>query len=85
MNGKKSHAFRILIYFISFVSLITVAIVLTISKIIPSSGLMKTIAGYIAYAFLILSSLWYVLSKRGIVFKLVWVVCSVGIIVLLFV
>lgn len=89
MNGKKSHALRILIYFIAFVALVAVAVILAVSKIVPAtntlSGVLKGFAGYIAYAFLILSSLWYVMSKRGIVLKIVWVICSIGIVVLLFI
>ena len=86
MNGKRSHSLRIFIYLLSFFTLIAVTALLVVARIVPSiSALLKNVAQYTAFIFLALASLWYVMNKRSLVLKIVWVVCVVGSVVVLIV
>ena len=86
MNGKRSHSLRIFIYLLSFFTLIAVTALLVVARIVPSiSVVLKNVAQYTAFIFLALASLWYVMNKRSLVLKIVWVVCVVGSVVVLIV
>lgn len=89
MNGKRSHNFRVFTNFLAFAALVAIAVLSIVAVIVPKttnlSAVLLEIARYLAYFLVAMSSLWYVLSKRGYVVKVIWLVCAVGIIVLMFV
>ena len=89
MNGKRSHNFRILTNCLAFFVLIVVAIILLLTKFAFKSSdlavLLVNIAKYLTLAIVAMSSFWYVMSKRNVIVKIVWIVSLLAIVVLMFI
>ena len=89
MNGKNSHNFRVFTNFLAFLILIVIAIISVVSKFSANytnfSAVLGEISKILAYLLVSFASLWYVASKRGVVLKIVWVICVAVITILMFV
>ena len=84
MNGKKSHQFRVFTNSLAFLILIAVTGLLIAGKFVPNTNnlpaILNEIAKYLSIFLVALASLWYAISKRGIVPKIIWVICVVAIV-----
>lgn len=89
MNGKRSHNFRVFTNFLAFLILVIVAILLIVARLVsPAAGysiILIEIAKYIAIFLVALASLWYVVSKRSLLVKVVWFIAVATIIILMFI
>lgn len=89
MNGKKSHNLRVFSNFLSFLAVVIVAVLTIVSHFLSPetnlSAVLMEISKILMCAVISISSFWYVLSKRSIVYKVIWVVCVVGIFVFAFI
>ena len=87
MNGKRSHNLRVFTNFLAYGILIVIAILLVVSRVFLKTGnvafVVSEIAKYLAIFLVAIASLWYAVSKRNLILKLIWFV-SVGAIVVLF-
>ena len=89
MNGKRSHNLRVFTNFLAFVLLVVITILLVVAKFVPTStnlsAVLGEIAKYVAIFLVIVASFWYMTSQRNVVVRIIWVVCSITIVVLMFV
>ena len=79
MDGKKSLMLRIVTNTIAFVVLIAIAALLVVARVSGQSTNLSAVcielSRLLAYLLVGLASFWYVMSKRNVVLKVVWVIC----------
>ena len=79
MDGKKSLMLRIITNTIAFVVLIAIAALLIVARVSGQSTNLSAVcielSRLLAYLLVGLASFWYVMSKRNVVLKVVWVIC----------
>ena len=84
--NKNGSVLRALTNFVAYIALILIAAALIMSKInfAPNvCAIFNKIAVYIAYFLVGFSSLCYVLSKRSILKKIIWLAAAVTVVVLM--
>ena len=87
MNGKRSHNFRVFTNALAYFILIIVAILMIVNRFVSKdiSLMLGNIIKYLALFLVAMASLWYAVSKRGVIAKVVWLIAVIGIIILMFV
>ena len=87
MNGKRSHNFRVFINTLAYFILVAVAIMMVVSRFVLKdvSVMLENIIKYMTLFWISMAALWYAISKRNSIFKIVWFVAVAGIIVLMFI
>lgn len=84
--SKNNSGFRAITNLCAYIALLLIAIALIFSKFkfaSSVSSIFTKISTYIAYALVGLSSFCYVMSRRGIIRKIVWVGCVATVVILM--
>lgn len=88
MTGRNGNLFRVLTNFLAFIALVFIAISLLVGKFVgPETNfgaICVEISRYAGYALVGLASFWYVMSKRGLLVKIIWAVSVATIVILMF-
>jgi hypothetical protein len=85
MDGRKSHNLRVFTNCLAFLFLVVIAVLLAVAKFVPAMWILGEVAKCLALFLVVLASFWYMLSKRSVVVRVLWVVCSISIAVLIFI
>ena len=89
MNGKRSHNLRVFSNFLSFLAIVIVAILVAVSYFLGTTSnislILLKVAKVLTYSVIALSSLWYAMSKRNIVYKIIWLICVASVFVFTFI
>ena len=83
MNGKRSHQLRVFTNGFAFFILVMVAGLVVAGRFITEasiSALLNEIAKYSSMFLVALASLWYAISKRGVIPKIIWAICVIAIV-----
>lgn len=85
MDGRKSHNLRVFANHLAFLMLVAIAVSLAVAKFVPSLIVLEQVAKCLALFVVMLTSFWYMISKRSVAIRALWVISSIAIIVLIFI
>jgi len=89
MTGKNGNFLRGLTNLLAFIALVFISIALIAGKVSGAdtnfSAICIDISRYAGYLLVGIASFWYVMSKRSLVLKIVWVICIAIVVVLMFI